>query len=94
MRIGFFTITFNDTTMLHGVYGGEDGIPVSDGDTVIYGHMAIFGPCAQQPIVIQAQNNIPGRRTPVERWIVEDFQLYNCQLGRGHAQSVFKGRPS
>ena len=90
MSIGFFAINFNATTMLHGVYGGEEGIPVSDGDTVIYGHMAIFGPCAQQPIVIQAQNNIPGRRTPVEGWIVDEYQLYNRQLGTGRAQSVLK----
>ena len=94
MAYGFFAINFNDTTMLHGVYGGEEGIPVSAGDTVIYGHMAIFGACAQQPIVIQAQNNIPGRRTPVEGWVVEDFRLYNHQLGRGRAQSVFKASPS
>ena len=33
MTIGFFAINFNDTTMLHGVYGGEEGIPVSAGDT-------------------------------------------------------------
>ena len=94
MAYGFFSITFNDTTMLHGVYGGEEGREVSAGDTVVYGHMAIFGTCAQQPIVIQAQNNIPGRRTPVEGWVVEDFQLYNRQLGRGRAQSVFKASSS
>ena len=90
MSIGFFAINFNATTMLHGVYGGEEGIQVSAGDTVIYGHMAIFGACDQQPIVIQAQNNIPGRRTPVEGWIVDEYQLYNRQLGRGRAQSVLK----
>ena len=94
MTIGFFAINFNDTTMLHGVYGGEEGIPVSAGDTVIYGHMAILGACAQQPIVIRAQNNIPGRTTPVEGWIVDEYRLYNRQLGRGRAQSVLKTAPS
>ena len=92
--VGFFAINFNATTMLHGVYGGEEGIPVSAGDTVIYGHMAILGACDQQPIVIQAQNNIPGRRTPAEEWIVDEYQLYNCQLGRGRAQFVSKSRSS
>ena len=94
MTVGFFAINFNDTTMLHGVYGGEEGIPVSAGDTVIYGHLAIFGACAQQPIVIQAQNNIPGRRTPVEGWIIDEYRLYNRQLGRGRAQTVLKSAPS
>ena len=94
MSIGFFAINFNATTMLHGVYGGEEGIQVEAEDTVIYGHMAIFGACDQQPIVIQAQNNIPGRRTPVEGWIIDEYQLYNRQLGRGRAQSVSKSRSS
>ena len=94
MSIGFFVVNFNATTMLHGVYGGEEGIPVSAGDALSYGHMAIFGASAQQPIVIQAQNNIPCRRTPVEGWVVDELQLYNRQLGRGRAQSVFKSAPS
>ena len=29
MSVGYFGVTFNDTTMLHGVYGGEQGLPVN-----------------------------------------------------------------
>ena len=94
MTIGFFVVNFNATTMLHGVYGGEEGIPVTASDALSYGHMAIFGACDQQPIVIQAQNNIPCRSTPVEGWVIDELQLYNRQLGRGRAQSVFKSAPN
>ena len=63
--VGFFAINFNATTMLHGVYGGEEGIPFSAGDTVIYGHMAILEACDQQPIVIQAQQYSRSQNTSV-----------------------------
>ena len=91
---GFFQVDFNDTTMLHGLYGGLEGRQVNAGDILVYGHLIIFDTCPQQPIVIQAQTDIPARRLPVEGWIVEELQLYHRQLGRGRIQSVFKRRPS
>ena len=94
MRAGYFSIRFNDTTMLHGVYGGEEGKQVNAGDFVDYGYFAIFDACAQQPILIQFQSDVPGRILPVERWAIEEFRLYNRQLGRGRAQGVVKRRPS
>ena len=94
IRAGYFSINFNDTTMLHGVYGGEEGKQVNAGDFVDYGYFALFGACAQQPILIQYQSDVPARILPVERWVIEEFRLYNRQLGRGRAQRVFKNRLS
>ena len=94
MSSGHFSINFNDTTMLHGVYGGEEGKQVNAGDFVDYGYFALFGACAQQPILIQYQSDVPARILPVERWVIEEFRLYNRQLGRGRAQRVFKNRLS
>ena len=95
MSSGYFAINFNGTTMLHGLYGGEEGKQVSAGDFVDYGYFAIFGACTQQPILIQLQSDVPARRLPVEaEWIVEEYRLYNHQLGRGRAQSVLKSRPT
>ena len=91
---GQFRVDFNGTMMLHGLYGGEDGRPVNPGDFVVYGYLIIYDTCPQQPIVIQAQSDIPARRLPVEGWTVEELQLYHRQLGRGRVQSTFKTRPS
>ena len=91
---GYFGVTFNDTTMLHGVYGGEQGLPVNAGELLAYGYIVIFGACAQQPILIQTRSNTPARILPVEGWFVEDLRLYNRQLGDGRFQGVFKIRPS
>ena len=91
---GFFALNFNDTTMLHGVYGGEEGKQINAGDFANYGYFAIFDACAQQPILLQFQADVPARILPVEGWLVEEYQLYNRQLGRGRAQVVVKNRPS
>ena len=94
MSGGCFRVTFNATTMLHGVYGGEQGLPVNAGELLVYGYFVIFGACAQQPILIQSRSNTPTRILPVEGWFVEDLRLYNRQLGDGRFQGVFKIRPS
>ena len=91
---GQLQVVFNDTMMLHGLYGGEGGRQVNAGDFVVYGYLAIFDNCPQQPILIQTLSNIPARILPVEGWIVEELQLYHRQLGRGRAQNTLKNRPS
>ena len=91
---GSFQVTFNGTEMLHGVYGGEEGRPVNVGDSLLHGYFIIFNACAQQPILIQYQSEIPARRLPVEGWSIEALRLYNRQLGFGRAQHTFKIGPS
>ena len=90
MSVGYFGVTFNATTMLHGVYGGEQGLPVNAGELLVYGYFIIFGACSYQPILIQTRSNTPTRILPVEGWTVEDLRLYNRQLGDGRFQGVFK----
>ena len=90
MSNGYFGVTFNATTMLHGVYGGEQGLPVNPGDILVYGYLSIFGACSQQPILIQTRSNTPTRELPVERWTVENLRLYNRALGNGRFQGVLK----
>ena len=91
---GSFSVNFNATTMLHGVYGGEGGKQINAGDFLDYGHFAIFDACAQQPILVRFQSDVPARILPVEGWIVEELRIYNRQLGRGRAQNFFKSRSS
>ena len=87
---GSLQVVFNDTMMLHGLYGGVDGRPVNAGDFLLYGFIAIFDACPQQPILIQSQNDIPSRVLPVEGWFIEEGRLYNRQLGRGRSQNTVK----
>ena len=86
---GGFQVYFNGTTMLHGVYGGEEGKPVYDGDSIVYAYLIIFDACHHEPIIIQAQAETPGRRLPVEGWNIVEFKLYNPWLGRGRFQGIF-----
>ena len=87
---GSLQVIFNDTMMLHGLYGGVDGRPVNAGDFLLYGFIAIFDACPQQPILIQSQSDIPARVLPVEGWLIEESRLYNRQLGRGRSQNTVK----
>ena len=87
---GSLQVIFDDTMMVHGLYGGVDGRPVNAGDFLLYGFFAIFDACPQQPILIQSQSDIPARVLPVEGWLIEEGRLYNRQLGRGRSQNTFK----
>ena len=78
--------------MLHGTYGGEEGIPVGMGDMLFYGHDLIYDACAQQPILILAYSDVPKRSTPVEGWTATDLVISNRQLGRGVVRGVTRFR--
>ena len=86
---GGFQVFFNGSTMLHGVYGGEEGKPVEDGDTIVYAYLILHDACSHQPIIIQAWAETPVRILPVEGWFIEEFKLYNQWLGRGHLMNIF-----
>ena len=86
---GGFQVFFNGSTMLHGVYGSEEGKPVEDGDTIVYAYLILHDACSHQPIIIQAWAETPVRILPVEGWFIEEFKLYNPWLGRGRLMSIF-----
>ena len=90
MNLGYFSVNFNGTQTLFGRYGGEQGISVTLGDLLVYGHAIITGPCPQEPLLFQIQTDIPSRRTPVEAWLVQELRAYHRQLGQGRMQFVFK----
>ena len=90
MNLGYFSVNFNGTQTLYGRYGGQQGISVTFGDLLVYGHAIISGPCPQEPLLFQIQTNIPTRRTPVETWVVQELRAYHRQLGQGRMQFVFK----
>ena len=83
-------MVFNDTMMLHELYSGVEGQPVNAGDFLLYGYLALFDACPQQPILIQSQSDIPVRVLPVEGWFIEEGRLYTRQLGMGRSQTTIK----
>ena len=92
LGIGGFEVDINGDMMLHGAYGGEEGIPVGMGDMLFYGHDLIYDACAQQPILILAYSDVPKRSTPVEGWTATDLVISNRQLGRGVVRGVTRFR--
>ena len=74
--------------MLHGTYGGEQGIPVTyPDDSIIWGYYSIET-CPQEPLVIQWNHQTPFRRN-VDGFYVSNHELYHRQLGKGAGHGVF-----
>ena len=73
---------FTGFQMLHGTYGGEDGILANRGHSLGYGYFSI-DVCPQQPLLIQFQTPIPGRPDPIDGYSVVVSDLFHRTLGRG-----------
>ena len=92
IRFGGYLVTFTGDQLLHGSYGGEEGIPAGMGDSVEYGYY-IIDVCDQSPVIIQFQNASPFRREPVDGAFVLDLDIYNQVLGYGKALGVASRKP-
>ena len=82
---GGFNVMFSGNQLLHGSYGGTDGIAVGVGNSLNYGY-ARLDACDQSPITIQFQTATPIRQEPVDGAIFLNFDIYNSVLGYGKAQ--------
>ena len=92
-RDGSFDVTFSDNQILHGTYGGEEGIPVTSADTVVYGFYNI-PVCAQEPLVIRFSSASPARLDLHDGFGIINCDLYHRVWGRGIAQGLFQGTPT
>ena len=92
-RDGGFGVSFTGKQMLHGTYGGEDGIPANPGEQVVYGfyNIPVF---PKRPIIIQYQSNTPFRFEPIDGFGVINCELHHRTLGAGAAQGVFRVTPT
>ena len=88
MRDGGFQVTFSGDQLLHGSYGGADGVPIGGNANVIYGFYSIEV-CDQSPIVIQFQSATPTRQEAIDGTLNINSDIYNRVLGYGKAQGVF-----
>jgi len=90
-KVGFggFGVDFTGEMMLHGTYGGEEGIQAPADAFVVY-HV-----CPQQPILIQYKSLVPARVLSFDGGTIsiEEHQLNSRQLGTGRVHIVTKARP-
>ena len=78
--------------LLHGTYGGEQGILVTYPESVIFWGYFSIETCPQEPLVIQANDQTPFRRN-VDGFFVHNQELYHRQLGKGAGHGIFTIRP-
>ena len=84
---GGFLVAFTGEQVLHGSYGGADGIPVGGFNSLIYG-FGLSYLCPQSPFIIQFQTATPVRLEPVDGSGFYNFDVYNNVLGHGRAPGV------
>ena len=93
VAFGGFGVNFSGEMVLHGIYGGEEGLRVSADAFVVYQYLSFFDVCPQQPLVIQYQSLVPARAMAVDGQTIEEHQLSNRQLGEGRLRSITLFRP-
>ena len=89
---GGFLVTFTGDQLLHGSYGGDDGIPAGVGDSLDYGFTKI-DVCDQSPVIIQFKTATPFRSEPVDGSRNLNFDIYNRVLGHGKALGAYTVKP-
>ena len=92
IRDGQFEVTFSGDQLLHGSYGGVEGIPADVSTFMVYGFSKI-DVCNQSPVIIQFQNPIPFRPEPIDGTYILDFDLYSRVLGYGKATGTVSIKP-
>ena len=80
--IGSFRVEFSDEQILHGTYGGEEGIPVTSTDALAFGYYYI-PVCPQEPLVIQFSTTTPFRAEPHDGFLYINLELFHHVWGRG-----------
>ncbi len=88
-RDGGFTVQFTEQQMLHGTYGGEDGILANPGDVLLYGFYNIAVP-QRDPIIIRYQSGTPFRVEPIDGFGPINCELHHSFLGEGVAQGTYR----
>ena len=79
--------------MLHGSYGGENGLPAVRLDSIAYNYYSIKL-CPQQPLVIQLQSTIPRRPDPIDGYSTIKSELFHRTLGEGVELGVTRFTPT
>ena len=89
---GGFRVTFNQSQLLHGTYGGPEGRPVNPGESVFWGFYYI-PVCPQSPVVIQYMGSTPTRTEPIDGFGIFNDDLFHRSLGNGTLHGIFNLTP-
>ena len=91
--VGGIRVSFSGDQILHGSYGGVDGLPVGVDNVLLY-EFSKIDVCDQSPVVIVGQSVTPFRREPVDGFTFMNFDLYSHVLGHGKAIGLFRVQPA
>ena len=80
-REGGFVVNFISEQVLHGTYGGIEGITVDTDSNLVWGYYSINA-CRTTPLLIQLNNDVPARRT-ADGIFVDSNRLFHRKLGTG-----------
>ena len=89
VRTGGYIIRFTSDQILHGTYGGEQGILASSRDGLGYGYFVIDA-CPQEPLLIRFENTIPDHFDPIDGYSVIKEDVFHRTLGEGLALGTSK----
>ena len=92
-RVGSYRVNFNHQQILHGTYGGEEGIPAVPGDCLAYGFYNI-PVCPQEPLVFQFSSISPFRVDPYDGFVLINVDVVHRVWGHGLAQGVTRLTPT
>ena len=92
VNVGGVSVTFRGDQLLRGSYGGKDGVPVTQGNSLLYG-FSIYEVCDQSPVIFQIQSAMPLRQEPVDGTFFINFDVYSSVLGRGNAHGTYRVTP-
>ena len=85
-REGGFVVDFTSNQVLHGTYGGTEGIVVAPGENMAWAYYSIDA-CEVAPVLILLTSDVPARTTP-DGIILDSNILFHRTLGRGSENSV------
>ncbi len=98
IRDGGFLVTPIPSTglqqTLHGTYGGVDGLPLGQGEAVIWGMYNILVSPRRPPIIIEYESNTPNRIEPVDGTLIFNLDLFNQELGTGRSLGAIRITPT
>ena len=89
---GAFRVEISGEQILHGTYGGEEGILAGPTEALSYGYyyIPVF---PQEPLVIQYTTATPGRLDR-DGFQVANLDLFHRYLGRGLTQGILRYIPT
>ena len=85
-REGGFVVNFISKQVLHGTYGGTEGIMVGPGNNLVWGYYSINA-YETTPLLIQLNNNVPARST-ADNIFVDSNRLFHRTLGTGSEKGL------